>query len=91
LVTGDLIVDPGNHFRGRSEHSLDGKGRLNIPTRFRDVLRDQYELSYYDRDSSIYPKEMLLEPVGPQGKPTPQVTEPGKFTKSVPIMQDPDR
>lgn len=54
------------------------------------VLRDQYELSYYDRQSSIYPKEMLLEPVGPQGKTTPQVTEPGKFTKSVPIMQDPD-
>lgn len=54
------------------------------------VLRDQYELSFYDRDSSIYPKEMLLEPVGPQSKPTPQVTEPGKFTKSVPIMQDPD-
>lgn len=30
------------HFRGRSEHALDGKGRLNIPARFRDVLRDQY-------------------------------------------------
>ena len=54
------------------------------------VLRDQYELTYYDRQSSIYPKEMLLEPVGSQGKLTPQVTEPGKFTKSVPVMQDPD-
>lgn len=42
-MAGDLIVDPGNHFRGRSEHSLDGKGRLNIPTRFREVLRDQYD------------------------------------------------
>ena len=28
-------------FRGQSEHSLDPKGRLNIPTRFRDVLREQ--------------------------------------------------
>ena len=32
-----------NHFRGRSEHVLDGKGRLNIPSRFRDILREQYE------------------------------------------------
>ena len=42
-MAGDLIVDPTNHFRGRSEHSLDGKGRLNIPTRFREVLRLQYD------------------------------------------------
>ncbi len=27
-----------NNFRGQSDHSLDGKGRLNIPARFRDVL-----------------------------------------------------
>src|SRR5512134_164931 len=51
------------------------------------VLRDQYELTFYDRESSIYPKEMLLEPVPSGGKPTPQVTEPGKYTKSVPIMK----
>lgn len=31
-----------SRFRGRSEHVLDAKGRLNIPTRFRDVLQ-QYE------------------------------------------------
>ena len=43
FVAGDLIVDPGNHFRGRSEHSLDGKGRLNIPTRFREVLGVRYD------------------------------------------------
>lgn len=29
-------------FRSRSEHTLDPKGRLNIPTRFREVLRDVY-------------------------------------------------
>jgi len=28
----------GRRFRGRSEHALDIKGRLNIPARFRDVL-----------------------------------------------------
>jgi MraZ protein len=27
-------------FRSRSEHTLDSKGRLNIPSRFREVLRD---------------------------------------------------
>jgi len=31
------------HFRGRSEHNLDEKGRLNIATRFREVLRKQYD------------------------------------------------
>ncbi|WP_240193335.1 division/cell wall cluster transcriptional repressor MraZ [Desulfobulbus alkaliphilus] len=29
-------------FRSRSEHTLDPKGRLNIPARFRDVLRERY-------------------------------------------------
>lgn len=29
-------------FRSRSEHTLDSKGRLNIPSRFREVLRDVY-------------------------------------------------
>ncbi|MFV0435930.1 MAG: division/cell wall cluster transcriptional repressor MraZ [Desulfopila sp.] len=31
-----------SRFRSRSEHTLDGKGRLNFPSRFRDVLA-QYE------------------------------------------------
>lgn len=34
--------DPGLRFRSRSEHTLDSKGRLNIPSRFREVLRDSY-------------------------------------------------
>ncbi len=29
-------------FRSRSEHTLDAKGRLNIPSRFREVLREAY-------------------------------------------------
>ncbi len=32
---------PVCHFRGRSEHALDAKGRLNIATRFREALRRQ--------------------------------------------------
>ncbi len=53
------------------------------------VLGDNYELSFTNRTSSIYTREMLLEPVPEGGKPTPQVTEPGVFTRSVPEMKDP--
>jgi NADH-quinone oxidoreductase subunit I len=52
------------------------------------VLGDNYELSFTDRRSSIYTREMLLEPTPPDGKPTPQQTEPGAFTRSIPLMQD---
>jgi NADH-quinone oxidoreductase subunit I len=53
------------------------------------VLGDNYELSFYDRRSAIYPKEMLLEPVPEGGRTTPQKVEPGKFNRSIPLMQDP--
>ena len=54
------------------------------------VLGDNYELSFYDRRSAIYPKEMLLEPVPDQSMTTPQRVEPGKFDRrSVPEMKDP--
>ncbi len=53
------------------------------------VLGDQYELSFTERRQSIYPKEMLIEPVPEGGKPTPQKTEPGVYTRSVPEMKDP--
>ncbi len=53
------------------------------------ILGDQYELSFTDRRQSIYPKEMLIQPVPAGGKPTPQKTEPGVYTRSVPEMKDP--
>jgi len=53
------------------------------------VLGDQYELSFTDRASSIYTKEMLLEPVAEGGKPTPQKTPEGVYTRAVPEMKDP--
>src|SRR5215204_6682285 len=47
------------------------------------VLGDNYELSFYDRRSSIYTKEMLLE-LAPTGlQDTPQRTEPGKFDRAI--------
>jgi NADH-quinone oxidoreductase subunit I len=53
------------------------------------VLGDNYELTFLDRRDAIYNKDMLIDPVPPGGMPTPQVTEPGKFTRSVPEMKDP--
>jgi NADH-quinone oxidoreductase subunit I len=53
------------------------------------VLGDNYEMSFVERAKSIYTKDMLIEPVPANGKPTPQVTQPGAFTRSVPEMQDP--
>ncbi len=54
------------------------------------VLGDNYELSFTERGQAIYTKDLLLEPVPSGGKPTPQVTEPGMFTRSVPLMKDPE-
>jgi NADH-quinone oxidoreductase subunit I len=53
------------------------------------ILGDNYELSFSNRRESIYTKEMLLVPLLPSGKPTPQVVEPGVFKRSVPEMKDP--
>lgn len=53
------------------------------------VLGDNYEITFTERESSIYTRDFLLEPVPAGGKPTPQQTEPGVFTRSVPEMKDP--
>lgn len=53
------------------------------------VLGDNYELSFTDRRQAIYPKEMLLEPVPDLSMVTPQKVQPGVFTRSIPVMQDP--
>ncbi len=52
------------------------------------VLGDNYELTFLNRKDSIYTKDMLIVPVPLNGAPTPQVTEAGKFTRSIPEMQD---
>jgi NADH-quinone oxidoreductase subunit I len=53
------------------------------------VLGDNYELTFTDRRQAIYNKDMLLEPAPAGMDPTPQRTQPGLFTRSVPQMQDP--
>ena len=53
------------------------------------VLENNYELSFVDRQSSIYTKEMLIVPVPPAGQPTPQKVRPGAFDRAIPEMKDP--
>ncbi len=53
------------------------------------VLENNYELSFYDRESAIYTKDMLIVDVPVNGMVTPQVVEPGVFTRSIPEMEDP--
>lgn len=48
-------------FRGRFEHTIDSKGRLSIPSKFRDVLAERYDsrlvVTTYDGCLSVYPHE----------------------------------
>jgi NADH-quinone oxidoreductase subunit I len=53
------------------------------------VLENNYELSFYDRASAIYTKDMLIVPVPENGEDTPQTVEPGVFTRSIPDMGNP--
>jgi NADH-quinone oxidoreductase subunit I len=60
------------------------------------VLGHNYELSFVERNDSIYTKEMLLEPAssskaaaGIKPRPTPQKVEPGSFDRSIPDMENP--
>ena len=53
------------------------------------VLGDNYELSFTDRQSAIYTKDMLLEPVPASAMLTPQSVPAGAFDRSVPEMDDP--
>lgn len=46
-------------FKGRYEHLIDGKGRLSIPSRFRDTLNERYDsrlvVTTYDNCLIAYP------------------------------------
>jgi NADH-quinone oxidoreductase subunit I len=53
------------------------------------VLESSYELSFYDRASAIYTKEMLLVDVPINGQPTPQKVAPGAFDRAIPDMENP--
>jgi NADH-quinone oxidoreductase subunit I len=53
------------------------------------VLESNYELSFYDRASAIYTKEMLLVDVPINGQLTPQKVAPGAFDRAIPDMENP--
>jgi MraZ protein len=48
-------------FRGRYEHTIDAKGRISIPAKFREVLNKKYDdrlvISHYDQCLVAYPQE----------------------------------
>jgi MraZ protein len=45
-------------FRGRFEHSIDGKGRLSVPAKFREVLQEKFD---GDKNLVVVPNERCLE------------------------------
>lgn len=57
--------DAGLRFRSRSEHTLDSKGRLNIPSRFREVLRAAYDndlvITNWQKNLRVYPVSEWLK------------------------------
>jgi NADH-quinone oxidoreductase subunit I len=53
------------------------------------VLERDYELSFYDRASAIYTKDMLIVDVPVIGQPTPQTVEAGMFDRAIPDMENP--
>lgn len=52
------------------------------------VLENNYELSFYDRQSAIYTKDMLIVPPPPGAQGTPQKTKEGEYAWSLPPMAD---
>lgn len=67
-----------SRFRGKSEHSLDTKGRLNFPSRFREVLT-QYDseeliLTTWKKHLRVYPVsewEVIEDTLLDRGKEEP--------------------
>ena len=48
-------------FRGRYEHAIDSKGRVSIPSKFREILREKYDenlvITNFDRCLIAFPHE----------------------------------
>jgi len=71
-----------SRFRSRSEHALDAKGRLNIPSRFREILREEYAeeliVTNWEKCLKAFPVpvwEQLEEKLLSQGRNQPGFSE----------------
>jgi NADH-quinone oxidoreductase subunit I len=53
-------------------------------------LGHEFQLSFTDRRDAIYTKEMLIDPPQDDAPATPQQVEPGRYTRSIPDMEDPE-
>jgi len=54
-------VGAGRMFRGRYEHTIDSKGRISIPSRFREILSEKYDdrlvITNFDQCLVAFPYE----------------------------------
>jgi NADH-quinone oxidoreductase subunit I len=92
--TDDVRFSPGERYASTYEINMMrciycGYCEDACPTEAIQLGHD-YELAYTDKRNSIYTREMLLDPVPEGGEPTPRKVEPGVFTKSIPMMKDPE-
>lgn len=53
------------------------------------VLEHDYRLSFTSRRDAIYTKDMLIVPPPEGQEGTPRQTEMGKYTRSIPVMENP--
>ena len=52
-------------------------------------LGHEHQLSFTDRNDAVFTKEMLLDAPPAGEESTPRKVEPGRFTKSIPNMENP--
>jgi MraZ protein len=73
-------------FRGRYEHTIDAKGRLSVPARFRELLVERYDdrlvITNFDRCLVAYPQtewQLIEEKLASLPMASPEVTAFTRF------------
>jgi MraZ protein len=73
-------------FRGRYEHTIDAKGRLSVPARFRELLAERYDdrlvITNFDRCLVAYPHtewQLIEEKLASLPMASPEVTAFTRF------------
>ena len=92
--TDEIRFSPGERYSSTYEINLlrciyCGYCEDACPTQAIELGHD-YELAYTNRADAIITREKLLDDVPADGKPTPQKTAPGEFTRSIPDMLNPE-